>query len=168
MLFVHIDHTLNAKDRDIAMVFQNYALYPHMTVYDNMAFGLRLQEARDKEVRGIVVKRRRRIDLLDDTVLHDDYTRAHRHSLGLVATVDVIENLGNETILYLNVEGKDDYTIARVNSRYSFAQGDVVKMAGFGDKHFVCFAYLGIDVAVSSSPKALFVASPITPQSTAR
>ena len=31
-----------AKDRDIAMVFQNYALYPHMTVYDNMAFGLKL------------------------------------------------------------------------------------------------------------------------------
>ncbi len=32
-----------AKDRDIAMVFQNYALYPHMTVYENMAFGLRLR-----------------------------------------------------------------------------------------------------------------------------
>ncbi|MGZ8570777.1 MAG: ATP-binding cassette domain-containing protein, partial [Actinomycetota bacterium] len=31
------------KERDIAMVFQNYALYPHMTVYDNMAFGLKLQ-----------------------------------------------------------------------------------------------------------------------------
>ena len=31
------------KDRDIAMVFQNYALYPHMTVYDNMAFGLKLE-----------------------------------------------------------------------------------------------------------------------------
>ena len=30
------------KDRDIAMVFQNYALYPHMTVFDNMAFGLKL------------------------------------------------------------------------------------------------------------------------------
>ena len=29
------------KDRDIAMVFQNYALYPHMSVYDNMAFGLK-------------------------------------------------------------------------------------------------------------------------------
>ena len=29
------------KDRDIAMVFQSYALYPHMTVYDNMAFGLK-------------------------------------------------------------------------------------------------------------------------------
>ena len=38
------DHLVNdrpAKDRDIAMVFQNYALYPHMTVYDNIAFGLR-------------------------------------------------------------------------------------------------------------------------------
>jgi multiple sugar transport system ATP-binding protein len=37
------------KDRDIAMVFQNYALYPHMTVYENMAFGLKLRKiARDK------------------------------------------------------------------------------------------------------------------------
>src|SRR5512142_930663 len=32
------------KDRDIAMVFQSYALYPHMSVYDNMAFGLRLRK----------------------------------------------------------------------------------------------------------------------------
>ena len=43
------------KDRDIAMVFQNYALYPHMTVYDNMAFGLKLRKVPkdeiDKEVR---------------------------------------------------------------------------------------------------------------------
>src|SRR5438552_6852502 len=31
------------KDRDIAMVFQNYALYPHMTVFENMSFGLRLR-----------------------------------------------------------------------------------------------------------------------------
>jgi multiple sugar transport system ATP-binding protein len=34
---------VRAKDRDIAMVFQNYALYPHMTVYENMAFGLKLR-----------------------------------------------------------------------------------------------------------------------------
>ncbi|AUJ30588.1 MAG: ABC transporter ATP-binding protein [Liquorilactobacillus hordei] len=46
---------LAPKDRDIAMVFQNYALYPHMTVYDNMAFGLKLRkyskEDIDKRVR---------------------------------------------------------------------------------------------------------------------
>ncbi len=44
------------KDRDIAMVFQNYALYPHMTVYNNMAFGLKLRKFKkaeiDKRVRG--------------------------------------------------------------------------------------------------------------------
>ncbi|GIN63921.1 sugar ABC transporter ATP-binding protein [Robertmurraya siralis] len=38
------------KDRDIAMVFQNYALYPHMTVYDNMAFGLKLRKFSKKEI----------------------------------------------------------------------------------------------------------------------
>jgi len=37
---------LSPKDRDIAMVFQSYALYPHMTVYDNMAFGLKLKNRR--------------------------------------------------------------------------------------------------------------------------
>ncbi|GAB3926123.1 ABC transporter ATP-binding protein [Larkinella terrae] len=39
------------KDRDIAMVFQNYALYPHMTVYDNMAFGLKLRNMASDEIR---------------------------------------------------------------------------------------------------------------------
>ena len=38
------------KDRDIAMVFQNYALYPHMTVYDNMAFGLKLRKYSKEEI----------------------------------------------------------------------------------------------------------------------
>ncbi len=38
------------KDRDIAMVFQNYALYPHMTVYDNMAFGLKLRKKPKEEI----------------------------------------------------------------------------------------------------------------------
>jgi multiple sugar transport system ATP-binding protein len=38
------------KDRDIAMVFQNYALYPHMTVYDNMAFGLKLAKLEKEEI----------------------------------------------------------------------------------------------------------------------
>jgi len=39
------------KDRDIAMVFQNYALYPHMTVFDNMAFGLKLRKFAKSEIR---------------------------------------------------------------------------------------------------------------------
>ena len=38
------------KERDIAMVFQNYALYPHMSVFDNMAFGLKLQKLPKAEI----------------------------------------------------------------------------------------------------------------------
>ena len=38
------------KDRDIAMVFQSYALYPHLTVYDNMAFGLKLRKVPKEEI----------------------------------------------------------------------------------------------------------------------
>ncbi len=41
---------VSPKDRDIAMVFQNYALYPHMTVYENMAFGLKLRKRPKKEI----------------------------------------------------------------------------------------------------------------------
>jgi len=41
---------LPPKDRDIAMVFQNYALYPHMTVFENMAFGLRLRHVAKREI----------------------------------------------------------------------------------------------------------------------
>src|SRR3979411_1718551 len=39
------------KDRDIAMVFQNYALYPHMTVFENMSFGLRLKKFPKPEIK---------------------------------------------------------------------------------------------------------------------
>ena len=39
------------KDRDIAMVFQNYDLYPHMTVFDNMAFGLKLRKYKKEEIK---------------------------------------------------------------------------------------------------------------------
>ena len=41
---------LEPKDRDIAMVFQNYALYPHMTIYDNIAFGLQMRKVPKDEI----------------------------------------------------------------------------------------------------------------------
>src|SRR5688572_24506533 len=45
-------NTVPPKERDIAMVFQNYALYPHMTVYDNMGFGLKLRKLPKEEIDG--------------------------------------------------------------------------------------------------------------------
>ena len=51
------------KDRDIAMVFQNYALYPHMTVYDNMAFGLKLRKVPKDEINRKVEEAARILDI---------------------------------------------------------------------------------------------------------
>ena len=51
------------KDRDIAMVFQNYALYPHMTVYENMAFALKLRKVPKQEIDRMVREAARILDL---------------------------------------------------------------------------------------------------------
>ena len=51
------------KDRDIAMVFQNYALYPHMSVYDNMAFGLKLRKRPKDEIDKLVREAAKILDL---------------------------------------------------------------------------------------------------------
>ena len=53
------------KDRDIAMVFQNYALYPHMTVFQNMSFGLRLKRYPKKEIKQRVDEAARILDITE-------------------------------------------------------------------------------------------------------
>ncbi len=56
-------NTVAPKDRDIAMVFQSYALYPHMTVYDNMAFGLKLRKTPKAEIKRRVEEAARILDI---------------------------------------------------------------------------------------------------------
>ena len=51
------------KDRDIAMVFQNYALYPHMTVFENMAFGLKLRKTPKDEIKKRVTEAAKILDI---------------------------------------------------------------------------------------------------------
>ena len=53
------------KDRDIAMVFQSYALYPHMTVYENMAFSLKLKKLPKEEIRRKVMKAAEILDITE-------------------------------------------------------------------------------------------------------
>ena len=64
---IYIDGKLvndvSPKSRDIAMVFQNYALYPHMTVYDNMAFGLKIRKYSKEEIRKRVTEAAKILDL---------------------------------------------------------------------------------------------------------
>ena len=59
------------KDRDIAMVFQNYALYPHMTVYENMAFGLKLRKVPKDEIDRKVKEAAKILDLSHLPVVRD-------------------------------------------------------------------------------------------------
>ncbi|MBQ1401142.1 MAG: sn-glycerol-3-phosphate ABC transporter ATP-binding protein UgpC [Firmicutes bacterium] len=64
---------IEPKDRDIAMVFQNYALYPHMSVYDNMAFSLKTRKVPKEDIDRIV---REAADILDITPLLDRKPKA--------------------------------------------------------------------------------------------
>jgi multiple sugar transport system ATP-binding protein len=57
---------LGPRDRDIAMVFQNYALYPHMTVYDNMAFGLKLKKFKKNEIKERVMQTAKLLEIEDE------------------------------------------------------------------------------------------------------
>ncbi len=56
---------MEPKDRDIAMVFQSYALYPHMSVYENMAFGLRNRKMPEAEIKERVMKAAQMLDIVD-------------------------------------------------------------------------------------------------------
>ena len=56
----------NPQDRNLAMVFQNYALYPHMTVYENMAFGLRLKRFSKKEIKERVMQTAQLLELEEE------------------------------------------------------------------------------------------------------
>src|SRR5690625_3613183 len=60
-----IMNNVEPKNRDIAMVFQNYALYPHMTVYDNMAFGLKMRKTPKPEIKERVEKAAEILGLTD-------------------------------------------------------------------------------------------------------
>jgi len=82
------------KDRDIAMVFQNYALYPHMSVYDNMAFGLKLRKFKKAEIDQRV---REAADILGIGELLDRRSKAlsggQRQRVAVGATLELPINL---------------------------------------------------------------------------
>ena len=58
-----LSNNIAPKDRDIAMVFQNYSLYPHMTVFDNMAFGLKLRKLPKEEIKQRVNEAAEKLDI---------------------------------------------------------------------------------------------------------
>src|SRR4028119_788977 len=84
---------LPPKDRDIAMVFQNYALYPHLTVYDNLAFGLRRSEREKEEGRRKKEEgRRKKVERITGKIQGEE---------GSIQKIEIIRNKIEEVINYL-------------------------------------------------------------------
>ena len=71
------------KDRDIAMVFQNYALYPHMTVYDNMAFSLKLKKLPKDEIN-------RRVESMIKLLGLEEFRKCYPHQLSVSTAQRII------------------------------------------------------------------------------
>jgi multiple sugar transport system ATP-binding protein len=65
MIGDRVVNDVSPKDRDIAMVFQNYALYPHMTVFDNMAFGLKLRKFKKEDIDRLVTEAAQVLEIVD-------------------------------------------------------------------------------------------------------
>ena len=103
------------KDRDIAMVFQNYALYPHMTVYDNMAFGLKLRKVPKDEIDKKVREAAKILDLekLPKVFLMDEPLSNLDAKLRVQMRIEISklhENLG-ATIIYVTHDQTEAMTL---------------------------------------------------------
>ena len=96
------------KDRDIAMVFQNYALYPHMTVYDNMAFGLKLRKVPKAEIDKKVREAARILDL--DKLLDRKPKALSGGQRQRIEISKLHENLG-ATIIYVTHDQTEAMTL---------------------------------------------------------
>lgn len=162
---------LEPKDRDIAMVFQNYALYPHMSVFDNMAYGLKIAKVPKDEIR-------RRVDeaatLLE---IHEFLDRRPRQLSGgqrqrvamgraIVRNPSIflfdepLSNLDAKLRTQMRVEIKKLQTRLRVTSLY--VTHDQVEAMTLGDRLMVMNGgiaeQIGTPIEVYSQPASVFVA----------
>jgi multiple sugar transport system ATP-binding protein len=132
-----------AKDRDIAMVFQNYALYPHMSVYDNMAFALKLKktpkEEIDKKVREVA-------EILDITQYLDRKPKAlsggqrQRVAIGRAMVRDPKVFLMDEPLSNLDAKLRNQMRAEiiklrqRINTTFMYVTHDQTEAMTLGDR----------------------------------
>jgi multiple sugar transport system ATP-binding protein len=134
------------KDRDIAMVFQNYALYPHMTVYKNMAFGLMLRKVPKKEIEERVMQAAKFLGLLEPDNLLNRKPKAlsggqrQRVALGRAMVRNPKVFLFDEPLSNLDakmrVETRTEISKlqARLNTTSIYVTHDQVEAMTMGDK----------------------------------
>ena len=166
------------KDRDIAMVFQNYALYPHMTVYDNMAFSLKLRHE-DKDT--IDRKVREAAEILDITQYLDRKPKAlsggqrQRVAIGRAIVREPKVFLMDEPLSNLDAKLRNQMRAEiiklrqRINTTFIYVTHDQTEAMTLGDRIVIMkdgyVQQIGTPQEVFSYPANIFVAGFIgTPQ----
>ena len=166
------------KDRDIAMVFQNYALYPHMTVYENMAFSLKLR----KEKKDVIDKKvREAAEILDITQYLDRKPKAlsggqrQRVAIGRAIVRDPAVFLMDEPLSNLDATLRNQMRAEiiklreRINTTFIYVTHDQTEAMTLGDRIVIMrdgyIQQIGTPQEVFNNPRNLFVAGFIgTPQ----
>ena len=166
------------KDRDIAMVFQNYALYPHMTVYDNMAFALKLRHAPKDE---IDKKVKEAAEILDITQYLGRKPKAlsggqrQRVAIGRAIVRDPQVMLMDEPLSNLDAKLRNQMRAEiiklrqRINTTFIYVTHDQTEAMTLGDRIVIMkdgfIQQIGTPQEVFNHPYNLFVATFIgTPQ----
>ena len=159
------------KDRDIAMVFQNYALYPHMTVYENMAFSLKLR----KEKQDVIDKKvREAAEILDITQYLDRKPKAlsggqrQRVAIGRAIVRDPKVFLMDEPLSNLDAKLRNQMRAEiiklreRINTTFIYVTHDQTEAMTLGDRIVIMrdgyIQQIGTPQDVFNHPANLFVA----------
>ncbi len=159
------------KDRDIAMVFQNYALYPHMSVYDNMAFSLKLR----KESKDVIDKKvREAAEILDITQYLERKPKAlsggqrQRVAIGRAIVRDPKVMLMDEPLSNLDAKLRNEMRAEiiklreRINTTFIYVTHDQTEAMTLGDRIVIMkdgyIQQIGTPQEVFDHPANLFVA----------
>ena len=159
------------KNRDIAMVFQNYALYPHMTVYENMAFSLKMQKFSKEEIDKHV---REAADILDITPLLNRKPKAlsggqrQRVAMGRAFVRDPKVFLMDEPLSNLDAKLRNQMRAEiiklrkKIDTTFIYVTHDQVEAMTLGDRIVIMkdgfIQQIGTPQEVFNNPKNLFVA----------
>ena len=159
------------KNRDIAMVFQNYALYPHMTVYENMAFSLKMQKFSKEEIDKHV---REAADILDITPLLNRKPKAlsggqrQRVAMGRDFVRDPKVFLMDEPLSNLDAKLRNQMRAEiiklrkKIDTTFIYVTHDQVEAMTLGDRIVIMkdgyIQQIGTPQDVFNNPKNLFVA----------
>ena len=166
-----IVNDLQPKDRDIAMVFQNYSLYPHMTVYDNIAFSLLLRKIPEDEVYSRVVKAAEILGITDYLMRKPRALsggQRQRVAIGRAMVRDSKVFLMDEPLSNLDAKLRNQMRAEiillrqKLNTTFIYVTHDQTEAMTLGDRIVVMkdgyIQQVGTPTEVFEMPKNLFVA----------